>query len=151
MRVSTSRERGRQRKKEKQIPRLAGNLMPGSIPGRCDHDGSRKQMLDQPSHPGPPAPETFKLSAEWIMKSFHKIPMDANVRHSVMNSMIHVTDPICSFIWSYLQNSFSCHRKAHLIPTNTTNGGGNHAYSFSSLVTVVLQVIGRHTWRPLLC
>ena len=35
--------------------------------------------------PRRPAPETFKLSAEWIMKSFHKIPMDAIVRHSVTN------------------------------------------------------------------
>jgi len=34
----TSRQRGRQREREKQAPRRAGSPMQGSIPGPRDHD-----------------------------------------------------------------------------------------------------------------
>jgi len=37
-RDSTSRERGRQREREKQAPRRAGSLMRGLIAGPWDHD-----------------------------------------------------------------------------------------------------------------
>ena len=44
-------ETGGKRQREKQTPQWAGSLM-RSIPGPWDHDLSRRQMLNQLSHPG---------------------------------------------------------------------------------------------------
>lgn len=51
----TSRS-GRQREREKPTPHRAGNMMRGLIPGPWDHCPSRRQTLNQPSHPGAPRP-----------------------------------------------------------------------------------------------
>ena len=53
----SGRQRQRQRQREKQAPCRARSPMWDSIPGRWDHDLSRRQLLNQLSHPGVP----FKL------------------------------------------------------------------------------------------
>jgi len=40
--------------RERQASRWAGGPMRGSIPGRFDHDMSRRQPLNKLSHPGAP-------------------------------------------------------------------------------------------------
>ena len=53
-RASTGRQSGRQSQTEKQAPCGARSLMWDSIPGRWDHDLSRRQLFNQLSHPGVP-------------------------------------------------------------------------------------------------
>ena len=58
--MSTGRQSGRQRQREKQAPRRARSQMWDSIPGRWDHDLSRRQLLNQLSHSGVPVFIIFK-------------------------------------------------------------------------------------------
>ncbi|XP_059042435.1 thyroid transcription factor 1-associated protein 26 isoform X2 [Mustela nigripes] len=51
---SEHRQHGRQSQREKQAPCEARSPMWDSIPGRWDHDLSRRQLLNQLSHPGIP-------------------------------------------------------------------------------------------------
>ena len=59
--------RGGKGQREKQAPRRAGSPMRDSIQGLQDHDLSRRQSLNQLSHPGALQSEIFLLFLQYIL------------------------------------------------------------------------------------